>query len=811
MGRKINLESFLIFILFGFLSMFFYYQIFFGKIPFNGNLLVAFWSPWKYQQWTSFPSGVPFKFMAVDEIREFYPLLDFNYDNIKNGQIPLWNPYNFSGYPNLANWASAVFYPLHLVFFFLNKIQSFIFLKLSAIALSGIFMYFYLNSLKLDKRSSFLGGIMFAFSSTLIIWGAEIWQAAHSIIWLPLVLLAIERFLEKKKISYVILGAAGLALSMMAGYMQPTIYIYLFSGIYALSRVFILKKSGTALSKKTIKDIFYICLMFMFSMLFSAVQLLPGIESFFLSPRRVISLTDLNLSFLLPLNHLLTFFVPDIFGHFSTQNWFSKQPGQYYEQMVYIGVVPLVLTSVAFLHKKYRNYIIFFFLFAVISLLGIFNLPTSHLVYKLNVPFLSTAIPIRIIFITVFCFSALSAIGIDWWLKNKARSKKIIISMLPLTIIYFSIGFWLLSSYMNRTNVNNFPPNWYITSARNFIIPFAVFASSVFVLIVGIFINSFKKYLYFLILGIVIIHSFIFIQKYLSFTKKDFFYPKTALISYVKNNIGTSRYFGYGEAALANNFTTVYKLYSPEGYDPVNIKRYNELLSSVNTGNLKGMASRSDALIPNFDGFPTEDKNYFRLKMLDLLGVKYVGYFSKETNLKKPENDHFKLIWRNGNFMIFENKKTMDRAFLVPEASFVKEDSEIIKKIFDKKTDLSREVILEEKVNQKTNSKSEGYAKITGYSPNQITIKVSSNSPQFLVLTDTYYPGWEATVNGSPTKVYRADYTFRAIQIPKGENEVVFSYKPKSFYIGLIVSISSILFAIGLCSLAAFKKKLLRL
>ncbi|MBU0567008.1 YfhO family protein, partial [bacterium] len=56
----------------------------------------------------------------------------------------------------------------------------------------------------------------------------------------------------------------------------------------------------------------------------------------------------------------------------------------------------------------------------------------------------------------------------------------------------------------------------------------------------------------------------------------------------------------------------------------------------------------------------------------------------------------------------------------------------------------------------------------------------------FLFLSDTYYPGWKAYVDGIETRIFRANYTFRAIQIKEGKRRVEFIYRPKSFTIGLI-------------------------
>lgn len=795
MGKKINL-NFLVFTLLTLFSFILFFPIFFGKIPFNGSLLVSFWFPWK--------EVLPFKFMGVDEAREFFPLLDFTYDSLKQGSVPLWNPYNFSGYPHFANWASAIFYPFHIAFFFLSKTNALIFMKITSLILAGFFTYLYLTSLKLSSKSSFFGSITFAFSSILVVWSAEIWQSVHSFIWLPLVLFSIEKYFNDKKIIYLFLGSFSLSLSVLAGYTHPTIYVFLFSLSYVFLKVF----SSFNLAKN-IKQIFPFFIMFVLGLLLSAVHLIPSVEFFFNAPRQEIALTNINLNFLLKFPKIVTFFVPDFFGHFSTGNLFYKGPGQYYEQMIYLGVVTLVLTPLSFFLKKYKRYFLYFLAWAIISLASVFDLPSSKIIYFLKIPYLSTAIPIRIIFITVFSFSVLSAFGVEWWFNSSRKDlKKIFISLLPLIIIYGLIAVFILLAFYQKVKINNFPRNWYLISFRNFVIPGFIFFVSLILIFLGLQTKRLKIIAFSFLVIISFVQSFMFTHKYLSFTEKELIYPPHPLIKYVQANLGFNRYWGYGNSSLENNFATVYKIYSPEGYDPLNVKHYNELLSSANTGDFQGIASRSDALIPNQDLAPTRDTNTKRLKLLDLLGVKLVGYLQLNGE-KAVENDHFKLVWEKEGFQIYENKKSFNRAFLLSQIEFASSREETIKKVFDPKTDLLEKVILEDKNVPNLDLKRDvgSFAKIVDYKPGKVVVEANTNTPQVLILSDTYYPGWTAKINGNPTKIYKANYTFRAVFLPSGKSQVVFYYRPKSLYIGSAISLVSIFAILAFFTYRLFYKR----
>jgi uncharacterized membrane protein YfhO len=67
---------------------------------------------------------------------------------------------------------------------------------------------------------------------------------------------------------------------------------------------------------------------------------------------------------------------------------------------------------------------------------------------------------------------------------------------------------------------------------------------------------------------------------------------------------------------------------------------------------------------------------------------------------------------------------------------------------------------------------------IVHYEAQRVEVQVTTSTETVLVLTDAYYPGWMATVNGQPTTIYRANVMFRAVRVPAGQSTVVFEYKP---------------------------------
>ncbi|HYA93797.1 MAG TPA: YfhO family protein, partial [Thermodesulfobacteriota bacterium] len=88
---------------------------------------------------------------------------------------------------------------------------------------------------------------------------------------------------------------------------------------------------------------------------------------------------------------------------------------------------------------------------------------------------------------------------------------------------------------------------------------------------------------------------------------------------------------------------------------------------------------------------------------------------------------------------------------------------------------------------------------ILSESNNRLDLRVSAVENSLLVLSDTHYPGWKAFVDGKETKIYRADYTFRAIPLSAGTHQVEFVYDPLSFKLGALFTFLGIVGCVGLC------------
>ena len=109
---------------------------------------------------------------------------------------------------------------------------------------------------------------------------------------------------------------------------------------------------------------------------------------------------------------------------------------------------------------------------------------------------------------------------------------------------------------------------------------------------------------------------------------------------------------------------------------------------------------------------------------------------------------------------------------------------------------MRREVVLEEAPTAPIGPG--GAAEIVRYEDEEVAVALADSAGGILVLSDTYYPGWRAFVDGVERPILRANHVFRAVVVPAGAREVVFSYEPDSFRYGLLVSVAAAALLLGL-------------
>lgn len=829
--------SFILFV-FIFLPVIFFYKYFFtGKVPFSGNLLTSFYSPWKEESYEGFGGGIPNKPIGFDNIRIFLPNIQLTVEELKHSRLPLWNPFIFSGNSHIGMYQTAIFYPFSLVFLFLPLIDAWSVLVIIQPVLAVLFTYLFLRSLKLPKSASMFGGLVFAYSGWMISWWEESLVIEHSILWLPLALFSLTRIWQTggKTFVYSFLLFSSLLFSLFAGFFQTTVYLFL---VVTLWHIFLWIKYRNVNSHLSsgLTGIF----IFVLALGAAGVQWLPAIEAFARSPRTVVDVRFLFESYLMPWQHLITFLVPDFWGNPGTYNYIFPK-AFYHEKVVYIGVIAFLFFLVGLLVKGSKTKL-FWGVLSILFITGGFNLPTSWLPYTLHIPVLGSAQPGRIFSVATFCMSVVSAFGFYAFFEKTKETEgltKKILFVLTLVLILLAVLVFLIRVYFQSCrglvipgfcetanlfnipslhqmlymgNLEKFISVHTMTTLRNIIPPFFFLIGSWSMILI---LKKWKRSAMAIAFGLTILSSFYFAQKYVYFSERQFTFPQTPLISKLRESGGIDRVWGYGNGYIDKNFLSFFRIYSPEGYAPFFASVYARLLNTIRTNGIwSDEVNRADV-----DLSPTSEKdklldNPYRRRLMQVMGVAYIIESKVGPDKEKLTMDDrfpassFQLIWENDIWRIWKFLEAVPRINLVYDYLVESDMQKAANILFDESFNPKTTVIVDKgsfsKVSFASNEsltdvRSGSQVDIARYEPTVIEVNVEATGSSILFISDTFDTGWKATVDGQKVDILRADIAFRGVAVSEGKHIVRLAYDPDNVRIGMIISLVSLISFIGYC------------
>src|SRR5574341_1356018 len=284
-------------------------------------------------------NGVVLSAPGTDTWSQFFYWRHFAYEHLAKGELPLWNPYVFSGTPFLAGIQSALFYPVNWLFLFLPTAFA---INLSIglhCFLASVFTCAYARYIGVAWTGSILAGVSFAYGAPLFLRILPGHLAPLStMIWLPLLFFGVEAFSNTGKIKFMLLTGAVVSVQLCAGYPQYLFYSVLTVSIYSLGRV-LAKREITIYSLMRGYGVFLAT-----GLLLAAVQWLPTAEFTRHSYRENLSY-EWVARFSLPPENLVTLLIPDFFGNALNLPYWGEN--YLWEMSVYIGIVPLALAIVA--------------------------------------------------------------------------------------------------------------------------------------------------------------------------------------------------------------------------------------------------------------------------------------------------------------------------------------------------------------------------------------------------------------------------------------------------------------------------------
>lgn len=280
---------------------------------------------------------------------QFYFWKSYLASNLKQGIVPFWNPYSFSGTPFLAHPSTAAFYPLNILFLIFPINSAFSLYLFVHVLLGGVFMYRLCRRLT-DPYSSLAGSVVFSLSGLM---AARIYSGHIDIIstfvWIPAVFGSVTYAIDNPNRKTLAVSILFLTMQILAGYQAVVVFTLELIFIYQITQIILDRKN-------IINRMRYFIFIIFVSFGISAVQILPTIEFV----RNSIRGQGLPYGLLTwgsyKLSDFLTFVNPFKYGNPFPENYSYTGPGpNFFELSYFSGIVPMILLIAFFLYKLLIN------------------------------------------------------------------------------------------------------------------------------------------------------------------------------------------------------------------------------------------------------------------------------------------------------------------------------------------------------------------------------------------------------------------------------------------------------------------------
>ena len=377
---------------------------------------------------------------------EILPLRDYFYQHLRGGAWTFWDTHFATGLPFISNdpWS---FYPIDLlvglfaVSFNISRLEI---ISVLHYWLAGIFTYYFQRQNALSRPASFVSAQCFILSGFLLSHSHHP-NIIHAFIWLPGILLFLDRAIRNRNPRYALLSGIFLSFSLLGGHPQFFYYIVLFLAVYYFFWIYERVQAGESLRRITV----YFILIFATAAGLAAIQWLPLLAS--PSAIREHLGYDWKVQDSFPLVHLVAFLIPKV------SPWTGPALS---EQFSYIGVLPLILglwTAIRSATGRPRFFglaLVFFFLLALGG-----QTPFYKYFYDLLPGFHIFRIPARFNGLLCFLLAILAGYGLDLfvgdprgkWAKGLVRGVRIML-LLSLTGALLIYGAWFLLYALSSPN-----------------------------------------------------------------------------------------------------------------------------------------------------------------------------------------------------------------------------------------------------------------------------------------------------------------------------------------------------------------------
>jgi hypothetical protein len=156
---------------------------------------------------------------------------------------------------------------------------------------------------------------------------------------------------------------------------------------------------------------------------------------------------------------------------------------------------------------------------------------------------------------------------------------------------------------------------------------------------------------------------------------------------------------------------------------------------------------------------------------------------------------------------VYRNDRALPRAFVVHQAVVADDHEDAWQRIHQPGFDPETMAVLEGAQSLDLQPGEQAAVNVVRYETNDLEIEIDSPAQGYLILSDPFYPGWRAELDGMPVKLLRANYAFRAVAVPPGQHRVTMAFRPLSWSVGLGISVLAVLVLLALGGIALSRRR----
>ncbi len=706
-----------------------------------------------------------------DSSFQTYPWSQYLSEMLHRGSFPFWDVYSDFGRSFIGETQTGAFYPLNLLMAMLPRnargllpvsvIEGFLILH---VILASLFMYGLARHFRLSPLGSCVAGLVFAYGGSVGLRASAQVNLFYASVWVPAIFWCYVKALEatetKRQVLFANLAGLALALSLLAGHHQPFIYTSL--ALVGVAAALVLKSRKTQHAWRCRPSM--VCrqtlLIFLFGAGYASLQLFPSLEYSHLAYRWVDSVNPSLVSQripysiagadnALPPHGLLVMLFPYI-------TWVENSP--------YLGIAPLLLILMALpLAKRNRVVRLAVGLALLATVLALGQLSPLHgLMYALVPGFDKGREAARIFLLAHFALSLVAGFGCDAFLRPATRRERRVRVRLALGFggMALAVCLSVFCMYFYQVQALSQNPNY---SAPGFACLLLVAAAGIGLarslgwskaapLRAAILLTLLFDFHFVVGAHLKLKGEF---DRKLNFEPKQY-YQKDSLIQFLQSQPGTFR-VDFRDEHYPKNGGQVFKLETVGGYGATSLKQFYHF--------------QAEAYPPGSI-------------VADLMNVRYLV---SQNALELP------VAFQGEHAKVYENLGFLPRAWLAHQTALKRDLNEIVPLLREPTFDpysmayleeslAGPELPLREPAETGPSSENRGTATYQPISANRFRVEAASGTPKMLVVSQNWYPGWRARVNGQWRKVERVNGALMGVPVDTGRSDVEFLYRPTHFY-----------------------------